>query len=188
MTRAEEAFEASFPPPTLAKTLLKQDGEPVFACTIEPETFMGAGPTPTPIPTPIPTMSLVDAFDAGCVATGSLDRFQKNPAFVGTNVGIGSMVDGLYQGLPAIPDTPVTLPYKAAVSVAEFVRDTIATPYNFLCQQVKKEGTYYDILPIDLVAHQLVERWNGMTTVEKAGTVIVGLMIVEAAVLLAIPK
>jgi hypothetical protein len=131
----------------------------------------------------------VGTLDAGCVVAGSLDRFQKNPAFVGTNVGVGSIVDSLDQGLQAVPpDNALILALKLGVSAIEAARNTVATPYNFVCQQVKRQGTYYEMLPLDEMVEDIGDRWNQMSLTEKAVTVAIGVAIVETVVVLALPK
>jgi hypothetical protein len=169
----------------MEKSLQKQGEPPTLACSIEPTTLR-PGPGLVPTPTAIPPISILDVLDAGCFVAGKLDPFDKNPAFVGTNVGVGSIVDSLNQGLQAAPSNPVTAPLKVVVGALDAARDGAATISNVICQEVKHEGTYYDLVPFDEHLGYVTKKWEEMTTPQKALTV--GIVVAITLAVLAIPK
>jgi hypothetical protein len=170
---------------SIEKSLQMQAEPATLACSIEPTTLSpGLGLVPTP--TAIPPISMVDVLDAGCFVAGKLDPFDKNPAFVGTNVGVGSMVDSLNQALQAAPPNPISAPLKVVVGALDAARDGVATITNVICQEVKQEGTYYDLVPVDEHVGYVAEKWEEMTLPQKALTV--GILVAIVLVVLAIPK
>jgi Peptidase_C39 like family len=183
VTKAEEEFEAHAPPePAIEKSIEKLIDAPVLACTLE-----GSWIGPAPANEPNPSSTLIDVLDAGCFVAGKLDPFDRNPAFVGTNVGTGAIVHNLDQGLQSVPPSnPIIAFVKLIVSALEGARDGVATAYNFACQQVKGEGIYHELLPLDEHLAEAEGAWQSMTLAQKAATV--GITVAIVVGVLAIPK
>lgn len=207
VARAEEAFEASAtdgpsalsdfssvnPQTSGVSVALSRDqgaqqiDASALVCTLEPLYFYEAEPTSTPAANSDQSVTLLDAANGTCLIMGKLDPFDKNPAFVGTDVGIVSILSNLDEGLQAtVPDTPLTAPIKGAVSLLDAASKGLATAVNFVCQEAKKEGTYYELLPGDKMIEEAGGFWQQMTLPQKAATVV--LVVGTVVVLLAIPK
>jgi hypothetical protein len=189
VVRAEEGFEGTYSSPEIVKALQRQEVAPVLACMTDPKETVGPGPTPVPTPTAVPPMTFSELYDASCEVARAIDPLQKNPAFVGTNVGIGSILDNLAQGLETVPPGDFVFDIaKTGVLLLESARKTVATTYDFVCQQVHNEGIFYDAVPIDDLVADVASTWEGMTTPEKAVTISVAIALVAAILVLALPK
>jgi len=70
----------------------------------------------------------------------------------------------------------------------KFARDHVATGYNFVCQQVKKQGTYYVALPVEDLADDFAARWSDMPLINKAVTVGIAIAIMVAVAIIVVPK
>ena len=94
-----------------------------------------SGP-PLTTPTPHPSVTLVDTLEAGCEIADAIDPLSPSPEFAGTNLGWGEAIDQAttYPGLIGL-----------GARGAKVIKDVVSTPYNFVCQQVDKEGLYYDM-------------------------------------------
>jgi len=64
----------------------------------------------------------------------------------------------------------------------------VATGYNFVCQQVKKQGTYYGALPVEDLADDFAARWSDMPLVNKAVSVGIAIAIMVAVAIIVVPK
>lgn len=147
-----------------------------------------AGPNPPPTSTTAPLIALADGLNRGCAVARSLDPWDPNPAFVGTTGGIGPLVDRAAEVSLTIP--PLSVPailMKGAIAGLKLLRDVAAFPYNLACQQIKKQGTYYELFPMDEIASEVADKWRKETPIEKARTLIIA-SIILLTILALVPK
>jgi len=192
---SEARFVSNFvpPPPTPTPTPgypkprfdEERDPQPqVPVCTPVPRYSLVAGPTPTPTATPVSPVTIADLLGAGCDLASAVDPLQKNPAFVGTNVGVGQMIDEAAAQLGAIPaPNPWFAVAQLFVTSAKFFKDNVSSAYSFVCEQTDKEGLYYDVLPLDSIASDVAGRWNGFTLPKKIAIGTMAALIIATVVL-----
>ena len=117
-----------------------------------------------------------------------MDRFDPNPATVGSDVGVGRIVDDAAAWAIVTPPTyPVAGVFQTVVIAAKWFRDNLATAVNYTCQQANKDGIYYEIAPADEIVEGIQQRWESLSAVQQAVAVAIGVAIVVAVVAPVIP-
>ncbi len=186
------------PPPTLTPTTatptptqtLQPDPlppSPVPACTMPPtpQVFIGPAPTKQPTPTPVPPLTGHDVARGICKAADLVDPVMPDPATVG-GPDVGDLIDQAYvaqQNIPYGSATPLFEPLiRVPIIAAKVFKDGPSTVLNFACQQIDKEGPYYELFPIDQKIQAVKDKWNQMDTRQKVFVVGVTLITLLVAI------
>ena len=188
------------PPPTLTPTTAPTTPvkppqpdplppSPVPACTMPPtpQVFIGPAPTKQPTPTSVPPLTGQDVAHGICEAADLVDPVMPDPATVG-GPDVGDLIDQAYvaqQNIPYGSATPLFEPLiRVPIIAAKVFKDGPSTVFNFACQQIDKEGPYYELFPIDQKIQAVKDKWSQMDTRQKV-LVVVGVTLIT--LLVAIP-
>jgi len=110
-----------------------------------------------------------------------------DPATVG-GPDVGDLIDQAYvaqQNIPYGSATPLFEPLiRVPIIAAKVFKDGPSTVFNFACQQIDKEGPYYELFPIDQKIQAVKDKWSQMDTRQKV-LVVVGVTLIT--LLVAIP-
>ena len=182
------------PTPTATPTSMKTPQpdplppSPVPACTRPPtpQVFIGPAPTKQPTPTPVPPLTGRDVARGICEAADLVDPRIPNEVTVG-GPDVGDLIDQAYvaqQNIPYGSTTPLfEALIRAPIIAAKVFKDGPSTVVNFACQQIGKEGRYYELFPIDQKIQVVKDRWKQMDTRQKV--LVVGVTLIT--LLIAIP-
>ena len=182
------------PPPTATPTSMKTPQpdplppSPVPACTMPPmpQVFIGPAPTKQPTPTSVPPLTGQDVAHGICEAADLVDPVMPDPATVG-GPDVGDLIDQAYvaqQNISYGSATPLFEPLiRVPIIAAKVFKDGPSTVFNFACQQIDKEGPYYELFPIDQKIQAVKDKWNQMDTTQKV--LVVGVTLIT--LLVAIP-
>jgi hypothetical protein len=122
-----------------------------------------------------------------CEAADLVDPVMPDPATVG-GPDVGDLIDQAYvaqQNIPYGSATPLfELLIRVPIIAAKVFKDGPSTVFNFACQQIDKEGPYYELFPIDQKIQAVKDKWSQMDTRQKV-LVVVGVTLIT--LLVAIP-
>jgi hypothetical protein len=134
-------------------------------------------------------------FDRSCEVADAIDPNSPGLEFVETDKsGWGNLIDQSFITMQQVPyvGSPYLDPFiwtgKKLTTAAVVIKDSFSTGYNFVCQQIKQEGPYYETLPLNKAGLYIQDQWNTMTLVQKItfASISVVTIIIAATTILAI--